>query len=91
MIKEGVRLRKLDKLIYAIVKCAIDDYKAELRHIVRFQVKGQYINGSIEPFFKSEYFDFMVSQTGLKGIKGEEVIEAIKEKETKRKGKRRRR
>lgn len=40
MIKEGVKLRNLDKLIYAIVKCAIDDYKAELRHVVRFQGKG---------------------------------------------------
>lgn len=88
MIKKGTKLLNIDKLVCAIVKCAVNDYKAELRHVVRFQGKGQHIGETVETFFKSEYFEFIITWTDLKGFKGDEVIQAIKEKENKRKRKR---
>ena len=87
MIRGRVKLVNLDKLIYAPVKCAVDDYKTELRGKARFQSKGAYVNTSIESFFKSEYFDFLISQTKLNGVRGEDIVEALKEKEAKRKAK----
>ena len=87
MIRGRVKLVNLDKLIYATVKCAVDDYKTELRGKARFQSKGAYVNTSIESFFKSEYFDFLISQTKLNGVRGEDIVEALKEKEAKRKAK----
>lgn len=76
MIRGRVKLVNLDKLIYATVKCAVDDYKTELRGKARFQSKGAYVNTSIESFFKSEYFDFLISQTKLNGVRGEDIVEA---------------
>lgn len=81
MITKGTKLVNLDKLTCAIIKCAVDDYRAELRKKVRFQGKGLYINGSVEKFFKSEYFKFLIE------LNGEDVIKAIKEKEAGRKRK----
>lgn len=88
MIKKGTKLLNIDKLVYAIVKCAVNDYKAELRHAVRFQGKGQRIGETVETLFKSEYFEFIITWTDLKGFKGDEVIQAIKENKNKRKRKR---
>ena len=81
MIQKSTKLFNIDKLICAIIKCAVDDYQAELRKKVRFQGKGLYINGSIEIFFKSEYFK------SLTELDGEDVSKAIKEKEASRKRK----
>lgn len=50
MITKGTKLFNIDKLTCAIIKCAVDDYRAELRKKVRFQGKGLYINGSVEIF-----------------------------------------
>lgn len=88
MIPKGGNILNVDKLVFAIVKCAVDDYKTELRGKARFQSKGAYVNTSIESFFKSEYFDFLISQTKLSGVRGEDIVEALKEKEAKRAKKR---
>ena len=88
MITKSSEIHNADRLIYAIIICAVDDYKTELRGRVRFQGKGLYVNSSTESFFKSEYFDFLISQTELSGVRGEDIVEALKEKEAKRKAKR---
>ena len=56
MITKSSEIHNTDGLIYAIIKCAVDDYKTELRGRVRFQGKGLYVNSSTESFFRSEYF-----------------------------------
>lgn len=88
MITKNTEIHNTDGLIYAIIKCALDDYKTELRGRVRFQGKGLYVNSSTESFFKSEYFDYLISHTELNGVRGEDIVEALKEKEAKRKAKR---
>ena len=83
MITKNSEIHNADRLIYAIIKCAVDDYKTELR----LQGKGLYVNSSTESFFKSEYFDYLISHTELNGVRGEDIVEALKEKEAKRKAK----
>ena len=88
MITKSSEIHNTDKLIYAIIKCAVDDYNTELRGRVRFQGKGLYVNSSTESFFNSEYSDYLISHTELNGVRGEDIVEALKEKEAKRKAKR---
>ena len=78
-----------EALICAIVKCAVADYKAELQKRKRFTGQIEYADSSVEGFFKSEYFDFLVSKTELKVVRGEDIIEALKKKEARRKAKNR--
>lgn len=53
MITKNTEIHNADMLIYAIIKCAVDDYKTELN-----------------------------------GVRGEDIVEALKEKDAKRKAKR---
>ena len=48
MITKSSEIHNADRLIYAIIKCAVDDYKTELRGRVRLQGKGLYVNSSTE-------------------------------------------
>lgn len=81
MIQKSTKLFNIDKLICVIIKCAVNDYQAELRKKVRFHGKGQHVNSSIEYFFRSKHF------RSLTELNGEDVIKAIKEKEASRKRK----
>ena len=84
MIKKGTKLFNIDKLVCAIVKCAVDDYKAELKGKTRFYGKGDCKGNSGRIFLESETFQY------LSGLNGEEIIKKVKEQEeTKRKKKRR--
>lgn len=83
MFKENSKLVNINLLVCAIIKCAIDDYKASLREETRFQGKGENIDHTAEYFFKSEYFKFLAN------IDGEVVLKLIREnKFTKRKNRR---
>lgn len=84
MIKKGTKLFNIDKLVCAIVKCAVDDYKAELKGKTRFYGKGDCVGNSAGLFLESEAFQY------LSGINGEKVIRRIKEEEEAKKKKKRR-
>ena len=73
MIPNGANILNVDKLVFAIVKCAVDDYKAELKGKTRFYGKGDCKGNSAELFLGSETFQY------LSGINGEKVIRRIKE------------
>ena len=84
MIQKSTKLFNIDKLVCAIVKCAVDDYKAELKGKTRFYGKGDCKGNSGRLFLKSEAFQY------LSGINGEKVIRKIKEQEEAKKKKKRR-
>lgn len=84
MITKGTKLFNLDKLTCAIIKCAVDDYRAELKGKTRFYGKGDCVGNSAELFLESEAFQY------LSGINGEKVIRRIKEEEEAKKKKKRR-
>lgn len=84
MITKGTKLFNIDKLTCAIIKCAVDDYRAELKGKTRFYGKGDCVGNSGRLFLESEAFQY------LSGLNGEEIIKKVKEQEeTKRKKKRR--
>nr|DAD63561.1 MAG TPA: hypothetical protein [Caudoviricetes sp.] len=84
MIPKGANILNVDKLVFAIIKCAVDDYKAELKGKTRFYGKGDCKGNSGRLFLESETFQY------LSGLNGEMVIKRIKgEEETKKKKKRR--
>ena len=74
-------LYNVEKPIYAVVKCAVQDYKAELRKKKRLPNQNISDLSPVEKFFQSENFEYWA------GIDGDKLIEAIKEKEVKRKPK----
>lgn len=84
MIQKSTKLFNIDKLICAIIKCAVDDYKAELKGKTRFYGKGDCKGNSGRLFLESEVFQY------LSGINGEKVIRKIKEEEEAKKKKKRR-
>ena len=84
MIKKGTKLFNIDKLVCAIVKCAVDDYKAELKGKTRFYGKGDCKGNSARLFLKSETFQYW------SGLNGEKIIRRIKEEEETKKKKKRR-
>lgn len=84
MVQKGTKLFNIDKLIYAITKCAVDDYKAELKGKTSFYGKGDCKGNSGRLFLESETFQY------LSGINGEKVIRKIKEQEEAKKKKKRR-
>ena len=84
MIKKGTKLLNIDKLVCAIVKCAVDDYKAELKGKTRFYGKGDCKGNSAGLFLKSETFQYW------SGLNGEKIIRRIKEEEEAKKKKKRR-
>lgn len=75
-------LYNVEKLVYAIVKCAIQDYKAELRKKKRLPNQNISDLSPVEKFFQSENFEYWT------GIDGDKLIAAIKEKEVKKTKKR---
>lgn len=81
MITKGTKLFNIDKLVCAIVKCAVDDCRAELRGKTRFYGKGDCKGNSGRIFLESETFQY------LSGINGEKVIRKIKEQEEAKKKK----
>ena len=81
MIQKSTKLFNIDKLIYAIVKCAVDDYKAELKGKTRFYGKGDCVGNSAGLFLESEAFQY------LSGLNGEKIIKKIKEQEETKKKK----
>ena len=84
MVQKGTKLFNIDKLVCAIVKCAVDDYRAELKGKTRFYGKGDCVGNSAGLFLESEAFQY------LSGINGEKVIRRIKEEEEAKKKKKRR-
>lgn len=52
MVQKGTKLFNIDKLIYAITKCAVDDYKAELKGKTSFYGKGDCKGNSGRLFFR---------------------------------------
>ena len=82
MIKKGTKLLNIDKLVCAIVKCAVDYYRVELRGKTRFYGKGDCVGNSAGLFLESEAFQY------LSGINGEKVIRRIKEEEEAKKKRR---
>ena len=85
MVQKGTKLFNIDKPVCAIVKCAVDDYRAELKGKTRFYGKGDCMGNSAGLFLESEAFQY------LSGINGEKVIRRIKEEEEAKKKKKRRR
>lgn len=75
MVQKGTKLFNIDKLIYAITKCAVDDYRAELKGKTRFYGKGDCVGNSAVLFLESEAFQY------LSGLNGEKIIKKIKELE----------
>lgn len=75
-------LYNVEKLVYAIVKCAVQDYKAELRKKKRLPNQNISDLSPVEKFFQSENFEYWT------GIDGDRLIAAIKEKEVKKTKKR---
>jgi hypothetical protein len=71
-----------EALICAIVKCAVADYKAELRKKKRLPNQNISDLSPVEKFFQSENFEYWT------GIDGDKLIAAIKEKEVKKTKKR---
>ena len=84
MIPKGANILNVDKLVFAIIKCAVDDYKAELKGKTRFYGKGDCVGNSAGLFLKSEAFQY------LSGLNGEKIIKKIKEQEELKKKKKRR-
>ena len=84
MIQKSTKLFNIDKLIYAIVKCAVDDYRAELKDKTRFYGKGDCKGNSGRLFLESEAFQYW------SGLNGEKIIRRIKEEEELKKKKKRR-
>lgn len=84
MITNGANILNVDKLVFAIVKCAVDDYKAELKGKTRFYGKGDFKGNSARLFLESETFQYW------SGINGEKIIRRIKEEEEAKKKKKRR-
>ena len=84
MIKKGTKLLNIDKLVCAIVKCAVDDYRAELKGQTRFYGKGDCVGNSAGLFLESEAFQY------LSGLNGEKIIKKIKEQEELKNKKKRR-
>ena len=84
MITKGTKLFNIDKLTCAIIKCAVDDYRAELKGKTRFYGKGDCVGNSAGLFLKSEAFQY------LSGLNGEKIIKKIKEQEELKKKKKRR-
>ncbi len=70
MIKEDTKLVNVELLIEAIVKCAVKDYKAELRHKKR--IKNNETTKTIEKFIVSPYFE------SITGLNGKWIVEEIK-------------
>lgn len=75
-------LYNVEKLIYAVVKCAVQDYKAELRKKKRLPNQNISDLSPVEKFFQSENFECWT------GIDGDKLIAAIKEKEIRKTKKR---
>ena len=75
-------LYNVEKLIYVVVKCAVQDYKAELRKKKRLPNQNISDLSPVEKFFQSENFEYWT------GMDGDKLIEAIKEKEVKKTKKR---
>lgn len=84
MVQKGTKLFNIDRLICAIIKCAVDDYKAELKGKTRFYGKGDCKGNSARLFLKSETFQYW------SGLNGEKIIRRIKEEEETKKKKKRR-
>ena len=81
MITKGTKLFNIDKLTCAIIKCAVDDYRAELKGKTRFYGKGDCVGNSAGLFLESEAFQY------LSGLNGEKIIKKIKEQEETKKKK----
>lgn len=79
-MQKAQSLYNVEKLIYAVVKCAVQDY-TEFRKKKR--LPNQNISNllPVEKFFQSKNFEYWT------GMDGDKLIEAIKEKEAKRKAK----
>lgn len=82
MIPKGANILNVDKLVFAIVKCAVDDYKAELKGKTRFYGKGDCKGNSGRLFLESETFQYW------SGLNGEKIIRRIKEQEEAKKKRR---
>lgn len=83
MIQKGTKLFNIDRLICAIIKCAVDDCRAELRGKTRFYGKGDCKGNSGRLFLESEIFQYW------SGLNGEKIIRRIKEEEEAKKKKKR--
>lgn len=68
-------LYNVEKLIYAVVKCTVQDYRAELREKTRIPNQNISDLSPVEKFFQSENFKYWMR------IDGNKLIAAIKENE----------
>lgn len=84
MIQKGAKLFNIDKLVCAIIKCAVDDYRAELKGKPRLYGKRDCKRNLARLFLKSETFQYW------SGLNGEKIIRRIKEEEEAKKKKKRR-